>query len=101
MLRHRLYVGAKIAKSHIPGLRRVRLLKKSTETDRYGDRPILDTAGGNELLLRHVSAGAAIAAGKIGDCELEALVKYVGVGGDWSRFYDAITDKGHEMDLLY
>ena len=101
MLRHKLYIGAKIAKTNIPGLRRVRMLKTATYTDRYGDRVILEAAVGNRMLLDHVASARPIAAGKIGDCELEALVKYVDSGGDPERFFRAITKGGHEMDLLY
>ena len=101
MLRHKLYIGAKIVKSHVPGLRRFRLLKTSALTDRYGDRPILEAVEGNQLLYEHVVSGRAISAGKIGDCELEALVKYVDADGDADRFFHAITKEGHELDLLY
>ncbi len=101
MLRHKLYIGLKIAKSNTPWLRRVRLLKTSPYTDQYGDRPILDAGRGNLLLFEHIAAGEPIAAGKIGDCELEALLKYESAGRDPERFFRSITDRGHEMYLLY
>jgi hypothetical protein len=99
--RHRLYVLLKAAKSRVPGLRRVRMLKKSPYTDRYGHRRILSPDEGNALLLDRIADGALVAAGKIGDCELEALVKYEAADGDAGRFFQAINDQGHEMELLY
>jgi hypothetical protein len=101
LLRHKLYITLKIAKPRIPGLRRIRLLKTSSFMDQYGERPILEAGQGNLVLLQHISAGRSIAAGKIGDCELEALLKYEMSGRDPERFFHSITDRGHEMDLLY
>jgi len=101
MLRHKLYVALKIGKSWVPGLRRIRLLKRSSPTDHYGDRPVLKAHQGNEILLAGVSGGNPIAAGKIGDTELEVLLKYESSGGDSEKFFRSITDHGHEMDLLY
>jgi hypothetical protein len=101
VLRHKLYIGAKVVKSHVPGLRRFRLLKTSAPTDRYGDRRILDAAEGNDLLFDQVVSGEPISAGKIGDCELEALVRYVEADGDVDRFFYSITKQGHELNLLY
>jgi hypothetical protein len=101
VLRHKLYVALKVGKKWTPGLRRTRLLKKSSHTDHYGDRPILDAYEGNVKLLEQVSAGNPMAAGKIGDTELEVLVKYESSGGDQEQFFRSTAEQGHEMDLLY
>ena len=61
----------------------------------------MEAVEGNQLLYEHVVSGRAISAGKIGDCELEALVKYVDADGDADRFFHAITEEGHELDLFY
>ncbi len=101
MLRHKVYIALKIAKARVPGLRRVRLLKKSPYSDRFDDRPIFDASHGNRVLFENIATGRPIAAGKIGDCELEALLKYESSDRDPERFFRSIADHGHEMDLLY
>jgi hypothetical protein len=100
-LRHKAYFWLKIAKTNIPRVRQVRLLKTAEPTDHYGTRPILDEAEGNRILLERLAAGGAFAAGKIGDCELEALLKYEATNGDPGAFFRSIRDQGHELDLLY
>src|SRR5262245_24161332 len=100
-LRHKVYIGLKIAKSNVPVVRRARLLKTTPRVQQYGDRPILSETVGNAALLERVSAGMGMAAGKIGDCELETLLKYESAGHDPERFFTSISKEGHELDLLY
>lgn len=100
-LKHRLYLGLKTAKSNIPLLRRVRLLKMAPPVVHYGRHKILEATAGNQLLLDRVGSDRPIAAGKIGDCELETLVKYEAAAGDLEAFFHSISKAGHELDLLY
>jgi hypothetical protein len=100
-LQHRLYIWLKIVKANLPILRRIRLLKKTGRIERYGGRPIINTDSGNAFLFAHVSAGRPVAAGKIGDTELEVLVKFEQARGNGSAFFESITEKGHELDLLH
>ena len=63
-------------------------------------------ARSDALDLTVIGAGPAYtdragSAGKIGDCELEALVKYEASGRDPGAFFDSIAHRGHELDLLY
>jgi hypothetical protein len=101
VLKNKLYVALKIAKKWTPGLSRTRLLKRSSYTDTYDGRAILEPGEGNRMLLEHILAGSSVTAGKIGDTELEVLVKYESAQGDSERFFRSITDHGHEMDLLH
>jgi hypothetical protein len=101
VLRHKLYIGLKIAKSNVPFVRMPRLLKQGAAVDRYGERPILSERDGNLLIREQVGKGRAFAGGKIGDCELEALLKYVKAERDPERFFRSISSEGHELDLLY
>ena len=100
-LRHKSYVWLKIAKANLPLVRRIRLLKKAPRVERYGDREIVDPVSGNAFLYERVSSRQPVAAGKIGDTELEVLVKYEQAEGDADAFFRSITEDGHELDLLH
>jgi hypothetical protein len=100
-LRHKSYVWLKIAKANLPFLRRIRLLKKAPRVESYGDRSIVEPVSGNSLLYEYVSSQRPIAAGKIGDTELEVLLKYEQSNGDADTFFRSITEHGHELDLLH
>jgi hypothetical protein len=100
-LRSKAYIWLKIAKANTPRLRRIRLLKLSPPVERYGARPVMDAASGNLMLLDHVSNSRPIAAGKIGDTELEILLKFEAFRDDADAFFRSTTDEGHEFDLLY
>ena len=65
------------------------------------DGAIVDPAAGNAFLYERVSSQQPVAAGKIGDTELEVLVKYEQAGGDGDAFFRSITEQGHELDLLH
>jgi hypothetical protein len=101
VLRHKVYIGLKIAKSNVRGIRLPRLLKTVPPADHYGDRDVLDATAGNDILRRAVVEGEPFAAGKIGDCELEALLKYELAERDADAFFRSISKEGHELDLLY
>jgi hypothetical protein len=94
------YVWLKIAKAQTPVLNRVRLLKREATFTDYGGRPVEDISEGNVFLRDGVASGRALAAGKIGDTELEVLVKYERCGHDPSEFFRSIS-RGHELDLLH
>lgn len=100
-LKPRAYFWLKIVKAHVPGLRNLRLLKKAAVVERYYDRPIMGAAAGNALLFELVSTGRPFAAGKIGDTELEVLLKYDAARGDTRSFFDAVAHRGHELDFLH
>jgi hypothetical protein len=100
-LRSKIYIWLKIAKANTPHLRRLRLLKLSPSVERYGARQVMDAAAGNLMLLDHVANNRPIAAGKIGDTELEVLVKFEAFRDDPGAFFRSITDDGHEFELLY
>jgi hypothetical protein len=100
-LRSKAYIWLKIAKANIPHLRRIRLLKISPPVERYGAQAVINAASGNLILLDHVSSGRPIAAGKIGDTELEVLLKFEAFRDDPTAFFRSITEEGHEFDLLY
>lgn len=55
---------------------------------------------GNAFLLDGLASGRAFAAGKIGDTELEVLVKYERCHRDPDQFFASISN-GHELDLLH
>lgn len=99
-IRAKSYIYLKILKAHAPGLKRVRLLKREAPAEHYYGRPILDSTQGNALLLDWFAAAEPKAAGKIGDTELEVLVKYEQFSGDPESFYESIS-KGHELELLH
>jgi hypothetical protein len=99
-VRGRSYVWLKIAKAQLPILKRTRLMKKGPRIDHYGGRAILDVAQGNAFLFEHVSSGRPMAAGKIGDTELEVLVSYERHKTDPERFFASISE-GHELELLH
>jgi hypothetical protein len=61
----------------------------------------MDAESGNAMLLDHVLTGRRIAAGKIGDVELEVLLKFEAFRHDPGGFFRSITDEGHECELLY
>jgi hypothetical protein len=100
-IRHKVYVWSKIAKANAPLLRKRRLLKTSDRVTHYAGKEILDEAAGNFLLLERLSDGVPTAAGKIGDVELEVLIKFDRYQHDPVQFFRSITVGGHEMDLLY
>lgn len=100
-IRNRLYVWLKIAKANTPIAQRLRLLKRSPSVEGYGDRRILSASEGNGLLLEWMLRNQAFAAGKIGDTELEVLVKYERADGDADAFFHSINEKGPELDLLH
>lgn len=100
-LRHKVYVWSKIAKANAPVLRRTRLLKTSGRVTHYAGRGILDEAAGNSLLYERLSSGIPTAAGKIGDTELEVLLKFNLHRNDPAAFFRSITVGGHELDLLH
>jgi hypothetical protein len=99
-IRAKSYVYLKILKAHAPGLKRVRLLKTEPPVAEYDGRPILDSSQGNSLLFEWFAAGEPRAAGKIGDTELEVLLKRERSGGDPEAFFESIS-KGHELELLH
>lgn len=99
-VRAKAYVWLKIVKAQLPILKRVRLLKREAQIDHYGGRAILDIAQGNSFLFERVVNGEPMAAGKIGDTELEVLVKYERYGADPERFFSSISN-GHELELLH
>jgi hypothetical protein len=94
----RSYLWLKIAKAQIPVLNRVRLLKKEAKFTDYGGRPVVGISEGNSFLLDGIAGGRALAAGKIGDVELEVLVKYERCGQN--EFFRSIS-RGHELNLLH
>jgi hypothetical protein len=100
-LRHRIYGGLKTAKANVPIGGRVRLLKTAPPVDRYGSHAILDASEGNRNMLDAISKGTPITAGKIGAGELEAILKYEASGKDGEEFFRSISDRGHELNLLY
>jgi hypothetical protein len=100
-LRHKVYVWAKIAKANAPLVRRRRLLKTSDRVTHYGGRKILDASAGNSYLLKRLSMGVPTAAGKIGDTELEVLLKFDRYRHDPVEFFRSVTVGGHELDLLH
>lgn len=97
----RAYVWVKIAKANAPILRSVRLLKRKAQVTSYGTRPILSAGEANDILRERVAHGVPISAGKIGDTELEVLVKYERAQHDPDEFFDAISRHGPELDLLH
>lgn len=98
-VRGKSYVWLKIAKAQLPVVNRVRLLKTEPKADAVVDRPIVDVSLGNDRLYECVAAAGPFAAGKIGDTELEVILKYEQYAGDERAFFEAISD-GHELDLL-
>jgi hypothetical protein len=100
-VRHKTYVWFKIAKANAPLLKRKRLLKTSSRVTHYAGKPILDATAGNSLLLKRLSAGEPTAAGKIGDTELEVIIKFDRYRDDFAGFFRSITAEGHELDLLH
>jgi hypothetical protein len=100
-IRHKVYVWSKIAKANAPLLKRKRLLKTSDRVTHYAGREILDEAAGNSLLFERLSTGIPTAAGKIGDTELEVLLKYDLYCDQPDEFFRSITIGGHELDLLH
>jgi hypothetical protein len=99
-VRGNAYLWLKIAKAQVPFLNRVRLMKAAPRVAYYGGREIMPMANGNSLLYERVAGGEPLAAGKIGDTELEVLVKYERCNRDPERFFRSISE-GHELDLLY
>lgn len=99
-VRGRSYVWLKIAKAQLPILKHTRLLKKEPRVDHYDGRVILDVRQGNLFLLEHVANCEPMAAGKIGDTELEVLVNYERHKTDPEQFFRSIA-AGHELELLY
>jgi hypothetical protein len=98
---NKAYVWMKIVKGNTPILRRVRLLKQEPQVPSYGGRRILSASEANDLLRERIAQGVPTSAGKIGDVELEALVKYEQAHHDPDEFFDAVSRRGHELDLLY
>jgi hypothetical protein len=98
---NKAYVWMKIAKGNTPILRRVRLLKREPEVPSYGARQILSASDANDLLRERVAQGVPTSAGKIGDTELEVLVKYEQTHHNPHEFFDAISRRGPELDLLH
>jgi hypothetical protein len=98
---NKAYVWMKIAKHHTPILRRVRLLKREPEVPSYGARRILSASDANDLLRERVAQGVPTSAGKIGETELGVLVKYEQADHDPDEFFDAISCRGPELDLLH
>lgn len=96
----RSYVWLKIVKAQMPLLNRLRLLKKEVNFTDDGDRGLVNISQGNSLLFDVFATGKALAAGKIGDTELEVLVKYERCGQNPSEFFRSIS-RGHELDLLH
>jgi hypothetical protein len=94
------YVWLKIAKAQMPLLNRLRLLKREARSTDYAGRPVEDIAEGNAFLLDGVAGGRALAAGKVGDTELEVLVKYERCDQDPDEFFASIS-RGHELELLH
>ena len=94
------YVWMKIAKANTPFVRRVRLLKRERQVPSYGARRILSATEANDLLRERIAGGVPTSAGKIGDTELEVLVKYEQANHDPDEFFDAISRRGPELDLL-
>ncbi len=99
-IRGRAYIWLKIAKAQLPFIKRVRLLKKEARVESNEGRPILDAAAGNAFLRDRVAAARPTAAVKIGDTELEVLVKYKRFESDPDQFFKSISE-GHELELLY
>jgi hypothetical protein len=95
------YLWMKIAKGNSPFLRGVRLLKREPEVTSYGARPILSGSEANDLLRERVAHRVPTSAGKIGDTELEVLVKYEQANHDPEEFFDAISRRGPELDLCH
>jgi hypothetical protein len=98
---NKAYVWMKIAKAHTPILRRVRLLKTEPEVPSYGAGRVLSASDANDLLRERVAQGVPTSAGKIGSNELEVLVKYEQAHHNPDEFFDAISRRGHELDLLH
>jgi hypothetical protein len=98
---NKAYVWLKIAKGNTPLLRRARLLKKEPKVRNYGARRILSASEANHLLRERLAQGVPTSAGKIGDVELEVLVKYERAHHDPDKFFDAISHRGPELDLLH
>jgi hypothetical protein len=99
-MRGNAYLWLKIAKAQVPGVNRIRLLKTSPRAAHYDGREIIPMANGNSFLHERVASGEPLAAGKIGDTELEVLVKYEHCNRDPERFFRSISE-GHELELLY
>jgi len=99
-VRGKSYVWLKIAKGQLPVLKRARLLKKEPRIDQYEGRVIHGIAQGNRFLFEHVTSRQPMAAGKIGDTELEVLVQYDRNQADPERFFRSISE-GHELDFLH
>ena len=95
------YLWVKIAKGNSPFLRGVRLLKREPEVTSYGSRRILSASEANDLLRERVAHGVPTSAGKIGDIELEVLVRYEQANHDPDEFFDAISRRGPELDLFH
>jgi hypothetical protein len=98
---NKAYVWLKIAKANTPMLRRVRLLKREPQVPSYGGRRILNAAEANDFLRNRFAQGVPTSAGKIGDTELEVLVKYERANHDPAEFFHAISRRGPELDLLH
>jgi hypothetical protein len=99
-VRGKSYVWLKILKAELPVLNRRRLLKRDPVVDDYDGRAISDIAAGNSFVSDHVQNGRPLAAGKVGDTEMEVLVKYERADRDPERFFRSISE-GHELELLY
>jgi hypothetical protein len=99
-LRNKIYVWTKIAKANTPALRRARLLKTADPASSYAGRVVLGEQEGNAFLLERLRAGIPFSAGKIGDTELEVLIKFDRYRGDPTSFFRSVTAEGHEFDLL-
>jgi len=95
------YVWAKIAKANTPIVRRVRLLKREPQVPSYDGRRILSATEANDFLRERIAADVPTSAGKIGDVELGVLVKYEQADHDPDEFFDAISRRGPELDLLH
>jgi hypothetical protein len=96
----RSYVWLKIAKAQLPVLNRIRLFKTEPRISDYGSKAVQDVSEGNSFLFESIAGGRAVAAGKIGDTELEVLVRYERCGRDPEGFFRSISE-GHELDLLH
>jgi hypothetical protein len=95
------YVWMKVVKQNTPILRRVRLVNRAPQVPSYGARRILSASEANDLLRDRVARGVPTSAGKIGDTELEVLVKYEQAHHNPHEFFDAISRRGPDLDLLH
>ena len=77
------------------------MMKTAPEVTAYDGRPILSQEGGNDWLRERVASGRPFAAGKIGDTELEVLLRYEELRADPAAFFSAVAERGHEAEFLY